>query len=180
MHHGSLLDRYLTSLGSGRARAPRAMTAAGMRTWWRVALLLACFAPCRGMPQASSVDNVHSLMEPALKVPKPPRLKNPVAPGLALLTPGKALMVLPAALVALGVAAPDLLARLLLQVICFFGSLIEPFDPLLPQKGLLRTLVREQQTLGAEAAEAMARAAAADASGWRRPSRRRTARRGRR
>lgn len=95
------------------------------------------------MPQfgGPEIDRVHKIMEPAHPKPVAPRLKSPVAPGLRLVTPRNALMVTPAALVALAFAAPDLLARLLLQVVCFFGSLIEPFDPLLPQKGLLRTLV---------------------------------------
>ena len=104
--------------------------------------LAACLLACsHAMPQANKgADRVHRLMEPAHPKPAAPRLKNPTAVG-HLITPGKALMLMPAALVAMAFAAPDMLARLVLQVICFFGSLIEPFDPLLPEKGLLRTLV---------------------------------------
>ena len=36
---------------------------------------------------------------------------------------------------------PDVLASLLLQLVCYVGSLFEPFDSLLPQHGLLRSLV---------------------------------------
>ena len=107
-------------------------------------VIAACFlASARAMPQfgGPDIDRVHKIMEPSHPVPKAPRLKNPAATGLRLVTPQNVLMVTPAALVALAFAAPDVLARILLQVVCFFGSLIEPFDPLLPQKGLLRTLV---------------------------------------
>ena len=81
------------------------------------------------------------LLCPNRQVPKAPRLKVPYANGPALLSPRTAVMLLPAGMVAMAFAAPGLLAKLLLQVICYFGSLIEPFDSLLPENGVLRAMV---------------------------------------
>ena len=125
---------------SSRVARRAAATTSARCAGWRVALSAACLLACAHAMPSKGVDRVHTLMEPAHPVPAAPRLKNPVAPP-GLLTPQKAVLLLPAAFVGLAVAAPDLLARLLLQLICFFGSLIEPFDPLLPQTGLLRTIV---------------------------------------
>ena len=107
----------------------------------RLAVMACAVACARAAPPArGGVDSVHRLMEPAHPVPKAPRLKSPVSPP-GLVTARGLVLLMPAALAAMAVGAPDMLARLLLQVICFIGSLIEPLDPLLPQKGLLRTLV---------------------------------------
>ena len=61
-----------------------------------------------------------------------------------LVTPQRTLIMLPAVWAAMVMLRPDLLARLLLQLICYLGSLFEPFDGLLPQHGLLR--VRQPAT----------------------------------
>ena len=94
------------------------------------------------MPQAggSGVDAVHRLMEPAHPVPKAPRLKSPYGGGGLVgrvLSPRTALLAVPASMVAMAFTAPDMLAKLLLHIYCFFASLIEPFDPLVRAAFLL-------------------------------------------
>ena len=98
-----------------------------------------------------TVDSAHSLMEPAQPKPRSPRLKSPYGGNFGqdgmiislsrLVTPKRTLMMLPAVCVGMAAVCPDVLARVLMQLICYFGSLFEPFDGLLPQHGLLRTLV---------------------------------------
>ena len=115
----------------------------------RVALAVALLRSTSAVP---AVDHVHSLMEPAQPKPRAPRLKSPYGGNPAdrsalvslsrLVTPKTTLMVLPAVCVGMAAVCPDVLARLLMHVICFFGSLFEPFDSVLPQHGLLRSLVR--------------------------------------
>ena len=96
-----------------------------------------------------SVDRSHAFMEPAQPKPRSPRLKSPYGGGTdghsgvmvslsRLVTPQRTLIMLPAVWAAMVMLRPDLLARLLLQLICYLGSLFEPFDGLLPQHGLLR------------------------------------------
>jgi len=110
-------------------------------------LVLACLVLASSVLAAPSpsVDRTHSLMEPAHPVPASPRLRHPYLGGTQLsrlVSPRTAIVLLPATMLAMAFAVPDALAQLLLQVICFFGSLFEPFEPLLPDKGLLRTLVK--------------------------------------
>ena len=81
------------------------------------------------------------MMEPSHPVPRAPLLKRPYGQVGQLITARNALLLTPAALGGMAVVCPDVLARLLLQVLCFFGSLIEPFDSLLPQTDPLRALV---------------------------------------
>ena len=118
----------------------------------RVALAVALLRSTSAVP---AVDHVHSLMEPAQPKPRAPRLKSPYGGNPAdrsalvslsrLVTPKTTLMVLPAVCVGMAAVCPDVLARLLMHVICFFGSLFEPFDGVLPQQGVLRSLVRCRQ-----------------------------------
>ena len=101
-----------------------------------------CIACSSAMPQAggSGVDAVHRLMEPAHPVPKAPRLKSPYGGGGLVgrvLSPRTALLAVPASMVAMAFTAPDMLAKLLLHIYCFFASLIEPFDPLVRAAFLL-------------------------------------------
>uniref|UniRef100_A0A7S2G2I5 Uncharacterized protein n=1 Tax=Haptolina brevifila TaxID=156173 RepID=A0A7S2G2I5_9EUKA len=108
-----------------------------------VAVLLVASAAC------APIDSVHSLMEPAPPMPKKPWVRRPVIDGkpaarLAI-SPRNAMLLLPAAVGAMSVACPDLLTRLLVQLICFVGSLFEPFDTVLPQSGLLRTCITTVQ-----------------------------------
>lgn len=83
---------------------------------------------------------MHSLMEPDPPLPIKPLLKSPL-PRAGLVTPGRALLAMPAVLAVLVLGAPNLLAAMLTHVVLFLGSLIEPFDYLLPKAGLLRNLV---------------------------------------
>ena len=85
-------------------------------------------------------------MEAAIERPKLPHLRIPNRGGLsALLSPKRAVIVLPAVLGGMAVACPDVLTALLVQLICYLGSLFEPFDSVLPEKGLLRSLVTTVQ-----------------------------------
>lgn len=82
-------------------------------------------------------------------MPKKPWVKRPVIdgkPAMRLATSRRSAMVLlPAAVGAMTVACPDVLARLLVQLLCFVGSLFEPFDTVLPQSGLLRACITTVQ-----------------------------------
>lgn len=62
-----------------------------------------------------------------------------------LLSPKSLPALLPAVLGGMAVACPDVLARILLQLVCYLGSLLEPFDTVLPEKGLMRSLVTTVQ-----------------------------------
>ena len=90
---------------------------------------------------AHPVDAAHKLMEPSHPVPRSPHVRLPYERVGKLVTPRNALLLTPAALGGMAVLCPDVLARLLVQVLCFFGSLIEPFDTLLPKEGPVRALV---------------------------------------
>ena len=118
-------------------------------------LAVALAAPlCLCGPQ---VDPVHKLMEPPPPKVERPRVKSPVvagprlhAPGLAgllgrLASPSKALLLLPAAIVGLALTFPEPMARLALHVLCFLGSLFEPFNDVLPQKHPLKFFVQQVQ-----------------------------------
>ena len=112
---------------------------------WRAAFALLCLPALSSARPA--LDAVHSLMEAAIERPRLPHLKLPTRhSGLgALLTPKRAVVLLPAVLGGMAVVCPDVLAGLLVQLICYIGSLFEPFDSVLPEKGLLRTLVTTVQ-----------------------------------
>jgi hypothetical protein len=99
--------------------------------------LLCASALVHALPAA---DRVHNLMEAAHPKPRAPRLNIPYAPS-GLITARSALIALPAALGGMAVLWPDTLARLLIQVLCYIGSLLEPFDSLLPETGVFRSLV---------------------------------------
>mmetsp|Transcript_39947 Transcript_39947/g.105559 ORF Transcript_39947/g.105559 Transcript_39947/m.105559 type:complete len:190 (+) Transcript_39947:110-679(+) len=105
-------------------------------------LVLLCLPLASAAP---SVDAVHSLMEAAIERPKLPRLRIPGRGIGALVTPKNAAVLLPAVLGGMAIAVPDALAGLLVQLICFFGSLFEPFDSVLPERGLLRSMVNTVQ-----------------------------------
>lgn len=98
---------------------------------------------------SAPVDSVHRHMEPAMDLPRSPRLRSPLPQGglsgALALTPQRAAVLLPAAIGGMAIACPDLLAKVLVQLICFIGSLLEPFDMILPAKGLLRTMVTTVQ-----------------------------------
>lgn len=98
------------------------------------------------------VDSVHSLMEPATVALPVPFVNNPIARKSGLVgamqlvaAPRRAVVLIPAAVGAMALTCPDLLARLLVQLICFVGSLFEPFDTVLPQTGLMRACVTSVQ-----------------------------------
>jgi hypothetical protein len=103
--------------------------------------LLVLLASCA---EAVPIDSVHKLMEPAapmrrsLRLQKPPALRSAIGPASAV-------VLVPAALGGMAVACPDVLARLLVHMLCYIGSLFEPFDTVLPEKGLLRSLVTTVQ-----------------------------------
>merc|ERR1740117_2539308 len=106
------------------------------------------------LPLCAAIDPVHSMMElPPPKLQRP-RVSSPVVGGprlqragllAALLSPSRALLLLPAALMGLAVAFPEPMARFALHVLCFLGSLFEPFDTGLPAKHPLRFFVDQVQ-----------------------------------
>ena len=107
-------------------------------------VLLAAAQPC------VAIDPVHSMMEPPPPKLQRPRVSRPVVGGLqragilaSLSSPS--LLLLPAALMGLAVAFPEPMARFALHVLCFLGSLLEPFDTVLPAKHPLRFLVDQVQ-----------------------------------
>ena len=130
------------------------MSSSQLRRPWRALAGLLLVVPALGGPH---VDQVHSLMEPPPPKVERPRVSSPVVasprlqrPGLAglamqLASPARTLLLLPAAFVALYACFPEQMARLALHVLCFFGSLFEPFDTVLPPKHPLRFFVRHVQ-----------------------------------
>ena len=126
-----------------------------LRRCWLVLIAL-----CAAAAAPPSVDSVHGLMERAHPRPRAPRLRNPAgaaasAAGRAgvltlvgrAVTPRRALAVLPAALIGMAIACPDLLAQLLLQVVCFVGSLFEPYETFLPEGSLLLSFAKSVKAM---------------------------------
>ena len=110
------------------------------------ALLAAAVVAVPAAPTA--VDPVHRHMEPPPPKPRTPRLQHPIASRrrrvggpLAVITRHR-MALLPAVAVGAWVAAPTSISWLLMHLICFLGSLIEPFDHVLPKSGILRGMVR--------------------------------------
>ena len=108
---------------------------------------------CSGVIAAPSVDSVHKLMEPAAPRERKPRIHNPIVGKPAgvmaavqmVASPKRAIMLLPAVMCTMAVASPDLLTRILVQLMCYLGSLFEPLETFLPEKGVLRALVTTVQ-----------------------------------
>jgi len=115
-------------------------------------LLVLAVAPllAHGAPHA---DAIHAHMEPAPPKADLPRVSSPVVGdrmrrvGLLakLASPKSALLMLPAAIAGLALAYPEPMARFFLHVLCFLGSLFEPFDSVLPQKHPLRVFIAQVQ-----------------------------------
>ena len=95
------------------------------------------------------MDPVHSLMEPPPPRQQLPRVNSPIVgqrvqrTGLAVLlgqltSPRRALVLLTAAVAGLAVVHPERVARAVLHILCFIGSLFEPFDSVMPAKHPLR------------------------------------------
>ena len=100
------------------------------------------------------VDRVHMHMEPPMPKSKPPRVSGPTAArlavggrrsGLSLLAPPALALLLPALAGVLTVQFPDAMRRVLQHAICYFGSFVEPFHMVLPEKHFLQFFVRELQ-----------------------------------
>lgn len=107
---------------------------------------------------APQTDPVHRLMEPPPPKTQLPRVSSPVVSSMKragvagllgrLLSPGGMLLLLPAALAGLAVVNPELMSRLALHVLCFIGSLFEPFDTVLPPKHPLRFFITQVHATG--------------------------------
>merc|ERR1711879_1022658 len=54
-------------------------------------------------------------------------------------------MGLPAVVLGMRIACPTVLFKILMHFLCFIGSLFEPFDSVLPERGLVRFLVTTVQ-----------------------------------
>ena len=108
---------------------------------------------------APQTDPVHRLMEPPPSKTQLPRVSSPVVSsmkraGLAgalgqLVSLRSTLLLLPAALAGLAVVNPELMSRLALHVLCFIGSLFEPFDAVLPAKHPLRFFITQVRVASA-------------------------------
>merc|ERR1719271_620859 len=75
-----------------------------------------------------------------------PRLRNPLAKatgvgGALLAAKGQCPLILTAVAAVMAVKFPDALAQVLLELICYLGSFLEPYESMLPEKGLLRAFV---------------------------------------
>ena len=102
-----------------------------------------------------ALDAVHANMEAASKRPKPPRLRSPFGStvkggGLVgiiarVASPKRAIALLPAMLLAMAAFFPEQLARLLIHAVCFIGSLLEPYDTMLPEQSPLRFFTKSVQ-----------------------------------
>ena len=108
-------------------------------------LLLACLAAAAALPD---VDRVHSLMEPPMPKSKPPRVSGARMAVDArragfMKGPAKIVLLLPALVGVLTVQFPDAMRRVLQHAICYFGSLIDPWHMVLPEKHFLQFFVRE-------------------------------------
>ena len=107
--------------------------------------LLACLAAASALPD---VDRVHSLMEPPMPKSKPPRVSGARMAVDArragfMKGPAKIVLLLPALVGVLTVQFPDAMRRVLQHAICYFGSLIDPWHMVLPEKHFLQFFVRE-------------------------------------
>ena len=107
--------------------------------------LLACLAAASALPD---VDRVHSLMEPPMPKSKPPRVSGARVAVDArragfMKGPAKIVLLLPALVGVLTVQFPDAMRRVLQHAICYFGSLIDPWHMVLPEKHFLQFFVRE-------------------------------------
>ena len=107
--------------------------------------LFACIAAAAALPD---VDRVHSLMEPPMPKSKPPRVSGARMAVDArragfMKGPAKIVLLLPALVGVLTVQFPDAMRRVLQHAICYFGSLIDPWHMVLPEKHFLQFFVRE-------------------------------------
>ena len=107
-------------------------------------------ATCSGA--VPEFDNAHVQMEPPPPAIQRPKLSNPLGgpsrragTGLSVLqllvTPKRSLALLPAALLTVYMLSPALATKLWLHMLCCIGSLIEPFDSVLPSQSVLRPFV---------------------------------------
>lgn len=106
---------------------------------------------------AAAIDAVHKYMEAAPPYPSRPYVRNPL--GLQTAVCGTGLLasarhfvnrkgliaILPVTLGAAVLTRPSLVTRLLLHIICCIGSLLEPYDSLLPKNSFLKFFIRTVQ-----------------------------------
>eukprot|EP00310_Coccolithus_braarudii_P007591 CAMPEP_0183360454 /NCGR_PEP_ID=MMETSP0164_2-20130417/55229_1 /TAXON_ID=221442 /ORGANISM="Coccolithus pelagicus ssp braarudi, Strain PLY182g" /LENGTH=185 /DNA_ID=CAMNT_0025534817 /DNA_START=85 /DNA_END=642 /DNA_ORIENTATION=- len=118
----------------------------------RLTILLLALCSC--VVASPAVDSAHKYMEPPPSKAKRPVLRNPVTKpsragvgGLvaSLLTTRRSAAFLPAALMALCFVQPKLMSRLLLHAIFCVGSLLEPFETVLPERSIIRSFVQTMQ-----------------------------------
>ena len=116
--------------------------------WMRSRRLLAAAALVAAATALPDVDRVHSLMEPPMPKSKPPRVSGARMAVDArragfMKGPAKIVLLLPALVGVLTVQFPDAMRRVLQHAICYFGSLIDPWHMVLPEKHFLQFFVRE-------------------------------------
>jgi hypothetical protein len=127
------------------ARSTSSSTSSAASSSMRRLTLFACLAAATALPD---VDRVHSLMEPPMPKSKPPRVSGARMAVDArragfMKGPAKIVLLLPALVGVLTVQFPDAMRRVLQHAICYFGSLIDPWHMVLPEKHFLQFFVRE-------------------------------------
>jgi hypothetical protein len=103
-----------------------------------------------------SIDSAHALMEPPPEHQPRPYVRPPAGSAVAavlgsgmyrklvaLSRPRSALTLVAAVLLLTCLASPSTASALLLHIICFIGSLVEPFDSVLPNKFFLRPFIAQ-------------------------------------
>lgn len=118
-----------------------------------------------------AIDPAHALMEPPPDPQPRPYVRPPAGSAVAgvvgsgmyrrlvaLSRPQSALTLVVAAVLLTCLVSPSTASAMLLHVICFIGSLVEPFDSVLPNKFFLRPFIA-QASLAPERASSPACAA---------------------
>ena len=125
-------------------------------------LIAMCGSTARGLVllalacPAASIDAVHKHMEPPPPYPTKPYVRHPLGVtavrGTGLLAAAGRLVnrksmlaLVPVAVGAAIVTQPSMMERLLVHLICFIGSLFEPYDSVLDKKSPLKFFIKAVQ-----------------------------------
>ncbi|EOD28059.1 hypothetical protein EMIHUDRAFT_235264 [Emiliania huxleyi CCMP1516] len=130
---------------------PRALATGALAA----ALLCLCIPTSLAAPQAGpAIDASHAMMEPPpAKQPRPyvrPPAGSRLAAGsgvyrklLSVSTPRSAATLAAAAVTITCLVSRSAASRLVLHIMCFIGSLLEPFDSVLPKRSALRPFIEQ-------------------------------------
>lgn len=149
-----LAPRRRATTGGARVHAahPSLLRAVQM-TMACIGLAIAIFAMPGTQP---AIDSAHALMEPPPDPQPRPYVRPPAGSAVAavlgsgmyrklvaLSRPRSAFALTVAVLLLTCLASPSTASALLLHTICFIGSLVEPFDSVLPNKFFLRPFIAQ-------------------------------------